>query len=283
MEHLKNHAPYFSNKGITASEANHVCNLITEKVKSLSLDKFKFIKKGMEINGGYHLIEGTDANPPSLDSIKSTLEKIGSYYSLSAFLREAIKEKESRATSVHQLKISADRLASQKASKEIEPFTPDNTKFEDTLTISERSKYLELEAKATHFGKFIHNFDKVRVELDELVLSKAVSESGSLIIYKNEKIYPDESINELIDELQKEYRSYEKEVNFWKSKKNKYELDQNLANSNGELKRSRLVSIRSSEIYKELNESYRELENQVSSLRIAIPDNLKEIYEELIK
>lgn len=82
--------PYFNTSGLTSSEANYVCERIKERLKPI---------QNLVTNMATHTasLEGEKLdNFTKIEKIDEKLEKIGTLYAISAYLRTAIKEKEAR-------------------------------------------------------------------------------------------------------------------------------------------------------------------------------------------
>lgn len=266
-----------STKGLTSSEANHITNIVKELVKSLSLEKMKlFTSKVIKLEGEFALDEAV-----RVDTWVSDVKRVGELYALSAWLKSAIKHKEQLLDTVSQ---RVFKSFVEKPTLEEYEDTP-SAMFEDyldTLTVKERNEFLSAEAKASHIGKFIHNFDKVR-DLSEQFQPTHFQQIGNEVVtVKNKRLYSNEELLGGFFELQKEHREVEKVVNYWKSKHKdwvKLLLDDNESNNQRIMySNSKKTKTYDSEVEEErlsFFKKVREDKQHISNLKIVIPSELQ--------
>ena len=203
--------------GLTSSEASHVANFIKEQVKNIDVttSNFKVITQEGRRDGTYLRLD-------SHEEIKNwddlLLEK-GKLFALSAWLKESIKYKEEQIKKVRSSILDTSTLPKKDVPK---PPAKLDTSFEDfflELSIKEKAEYLLNESKASHIGKFIHNFDGVRNVLDNFKPTEFVNISSTEVMtVRNTMLYDREELLGRIEKLQNIHRECEKVINYYKAK-----------------------------------------------------------------
>lgn len=283
---------FFSENGLTSTSANHVANLAKEYVQNIEKDlsNTSFINTSVSIidsNIDVTISIGKDAT--FLELIENKLNKISAAKSLIAWLREALKAKEKLQQELNQLSLY-DWIKTEK--NETVPVYPERDDYmtEDdyyaSLNIKDRNRYYMLETQAAVYGKYIHPsgaFSKAREELsDKLNKPHEVKEDGrDTIIYNYNSSVEQSKVEDLFFKLQKDYRQVQAQLNGMK-----HECELALSENR--------ISIDNA--YKEELEKYNQTINkynveynlwtkkksqEYASLKIAIPDNLKSIYNEV--
>ena len=282
MKYLATKNPFFNVSGLTSSEANYVCERIKERLKPIQ-DLVSSIETHTSSIDGEPLDTFT-----KVDDIGGKLTEIGSLYAISAYLRTAIKEKENRLEIVNK-KLNEVLV---KAEEEVKPidYEPINrlrdVTIEDylkTLSLEDVVCYKEAEAKAAHIGKYIHNFDEVRTQLNkkELISFKEVGEQVFKI--KNTPLYDLSELQQLQEHLLAEHREYESEVNFYKAQFRTYQNNNNLQYEQElqcllqerQAKVNALVVEKTAELTK--------LKETIANYRIVVPNVYKETIGDLLK
>jgi len=141
----------------------------------------------------------------------------------------------------------------------------------------------EAEAKAAHIGKYIHNFDEVRNQLNkkELITFKEVGEQVFKV--KNTPLYELSELQQLQEQLLAEHREYESEVNFYKTQfrtyqnncKLQYEQELQCLLQERQAKVNALVVEKTAELTK--------LKETIANYRIVVPNVYKETIGTLLK
>ena len=283
---------FFSENGLTSTSANHVANLAKEYVQNIEKDlsNTSFINTSVFIidsNNDVIISIGKDAT--FLELIENKLNKISAAKSLIAWLREALKAKDKLQQELNQLSLY-DWIKTEK--NETVPVHPERDDYmaEDdyyaSLNIKDRNRYYMLETQAAVYGKYIHPsgaFSKAREELsDKLNKPHEVKEDGrDTIIYNYNPSVEQSKVEDLFFKLQKDYRQVQAQLNGMK-----HECELALSENR--------ISIDNA--YKEELEKYNQTINkynveynlwtkkksqEYASLKIAIPDNLKSIYNEV--
>lgn len=274
--------PYFNTSGLTSSEANYVCERIKERLKPI---------QNLVTNMATHTasLEGEKLdNFTKIEKIDEKLEKIGTLYAISAYLRTAIKEKDARLDEISRKILEIRQKVEEKtdeidfeALEKLNNVTIDD--FLKTLSLDEVVKYKSCEAKAAHIGKFIHNFDVLRDEIThkELITLKQVGEKVFKIT--NTPLYQMDELQALQEELLAQHREFESEVNFYKAKFREFE---NRSKLNYEQEFLRLSQERQEKINRLVVEKTTELtkiKEEIAQFRIVVPNAYKATIEELLK
>nr|WP_314472796.1 hypothetical protein [uncultured Capnocytophaga sp.] len=282
MKYLATKNPYFNVSGLTSSEANYVCERIKERLKPIQ-DLVSSIETHTSSIDGEPLDTFT-----KVDDIGGKLNEIGSLYAISAYLRSAIKEKDNRLEIVNK-KLNEILV---KAEEEVKPIDYEplnllkNVTIDDylkTLSLEDMVCYKEAEAKAAHIGKYIHNFDEVRNQLNkkELITFKEVGEQVFKV--KNTSLYELSELQQLQEQLLAEHREYESEVNFYKTQfrtyqnncKLQYEQELQCLLQERQAKVNALVVEKTAELTK--------LKETIANYRIVVPNVYKETIGRLLK
>lgn len=282
MEYLETKNPYFNTSGLTSSEANYVCERIKERLKPIQ-DLVSSIETHTSSIDGEALDTFT-----KVDDIGGKLTEIGALYAISAYLRTAIKEKETRLEIVNK-KLN-EVIA--KAEEEVKPIDYEplhrlrDVSMDDylkTLSVEAVVRYKEAEAKAAHIGKYIHSFDEVRTKLTkkELISFKEVGEQVFKV--KNTPLYNLAELQQLQEQLLAEHREYESEVNYYKAQFRTY---QNNCKLQYEQEHQRLLQERQNQVKALVVEKTAELtklKENIANYRIIVPNDYKITIEALLK
>lgn len=282
MEYLETKNPYFNTSGLTSSEANYVCERIKERLKPIQ-DLVSSIETHTSSIDGEALDTFT-----KVDDIGGKLTEIGALYAISAYLRTAIKEKETRLEIVNK-KLN-EVIA--KAEEEVKPIDYEplhrlrDVSIDDylkTLSVEAVVRYKEAEAKAAHIGKYIHSFDEVRTKLTkkELISFKEVGEQVFKV--KNTPLYNLAELQQLQEQLLAEHREYESKVNYYKAQFRTY---QNNCKLQYEQEHQRLLQERQNQVKALVVEKTAELtklKENIANYRIIVPNDYKKTIEALLK
>ncbi|GIJ95323.1 hypothetical protein CAPN002_25410 [Capnocytophaga stomatis] len=282
MNSLLTKNPYFNTSGLTPSEANYVCERIKERLKPI---------QNLVTNIATHTssLEGEKLdNFKKIDNIDEKLEKIGTLYAISAYLRTAIKEKDNRLNEISQKILQVRHKIEEKveeidfeALNKLKNVTIDD--FLKTLSLEEVVKYKSCEAKAAHIGKFIHNFDTLRDEITrkELISLKQVGEKVFKIV--NTPLYEMEELQILQEKLLAQHREFESEVNFYKAKFRDFENQSKLNYEKEFLRLSQERQEKINELVVKQTAELTKIKEEVASFRIVIPNLYQTEIQELLK
>lgn len=289
---MESNSVFFSDNGLTSTSANHVANLAKEYVQNIEkdLNNTSFVNTSVTLidsNNNVKISIGKDAT--FLELVETKLNKISDAKSLIAWLREALKAKENLQAELNRLSL-ADWVKMEKNETLPEYPERDNYMTEDdyyaSLNIKDRNRYYMLETQAAVYGKYIHPsgaFSKAREELsDKLNRPHEVKEDGrDTIIYNYNPSVEQSKVEDLFFKLQKDHRQVQAQLNGMKHEcelalsANRISIDNKYKE---ELEKYSQVQTK---YMSEFNLWIKKKAQEYASLKIAIPDNLKSIYNEV--
>lgn len=289
---MESNSVFFSENGLTSTSANHVANLAKEYVQNIEkdLNNTSFVNTSVTLidsNNNVKISIGKDAT--FLELVETKLNKISDAKSLIAWLREALKAKENLQAELNRLSL-ADWVKMEKNETLPEYPERDNYMTEDdyyaSLNIKDRNRYYMLETQAAVYGKYIHPsgaFSKAREELsDKLNRPHEVKEDGrDTIIYNYNPSVEQSKVEDLFFKLQKDHRQVQAQLNGMKHEcelalsANRISIDNKYKE---ELEKYSQVQTK---YMSEFNLWIKKKAQEYASLKIAIPDNLKSIYNEV--
>lgn len=291
---------YFGNAGLTSASASHVSAManvmaqdIKERIKGLRLYK-KFIR----VIGEDEVC--VEERNDTLSNIENDLDKISKANALIAWLREAIKEREKCIDQINNVTIS-DFCRMKGIELGQEPTCPKlpSVNFEDMhtileagLTVKEYNRFLELNSTLAVYGEIIHERGIITLQkkrLQEIAKNPVEVQAGGrdtiITRYEADSV---ESLDATYTALQAKYRKLQAEKNGLEAKwsdlaanyqlKLKREFDDKLAEYR---KACDEYEVRRAEANSALTEWKKSECDEVSSLKIIIPNDLVEIYKEL--
>lgn len=212
-------SPYFGEIGITSTHANTIANRLKHLYESVEneLNSINFVQTKFGLIGtpeeNYSIAKEakTDCN---IEDLISRLELITECKSFIAFLREAIKAKETLASEIdHYMSEELEALKSPKCEAAI---TEEDILAE--MSVKDREHYLSLETRAAVYGKFIHPdnaFDKAIKDIEKAIANpRHVEYNGAnTIIELQQSTVSLDTINSVYMGLQNEHRKSESELN----------------------------------------------------------------------
>ncbi|OPH37194.1 Uncharacterised protein [Moraxella lacunata] len=273
--------PYFNVSGLTSSEANYICERIKETLKPIQDEIANLETHTSSLDG-----EALD-NFKRVNDIDGKLARIGKLYAISAFFRSAIKEKDNRLdminTKIKQVRDEQDTLLAGIDMLELQRLI--NVDMEDyllTLPLSDVMAYKTAEAKASHIGKFIHNFDKIRTSLTkkERISFKEVGEQVFKIHHT--PLYELDELQQLQNYLLAEHREYESTVNAYKAKFREFQNKSLVTYEEEYNKRSHERQMLLNEKVKAETEKLIAIKNEIANFKIIVPNEFKAIIDELL-
>ena len=295
--------PFFGLSGLSSTSANHYCNLAEEISRSNTnfLNNVCFYSTTMSVLGdkdSEHTIRnGMDST--HLDFIPQTITQLTELYSLIAFFREAIKEKE-RLTELAKAAINEEKHEQLNAEKEaIEARRPirgahiTDIDVINEWSIGEQEKYLSIEAKAATIGKMIHENGCIsnarKALMAAITCPTSFKEQGrDTVIYESVPTVTQEEVDQMYLSLQSEYRAAQAELNgFKKTIEDKVEahnaqVDEEyrlaLVNWNTDMSDiNRKIEL----LAEEDKQLRRDKLAEVQNLKIAVPKRLEPIFKKL--
>lgn len=279
-------AQYFGVNGLTSTSSNHIANLAKEAYEKLEskLNSTSFTKETITIIGSVSETEVKLSQTKLLSQAPNILKEICEYKSLIAWFREAIKEK--------------DNLFKENKNYHSQEYwdhynnRPERERYlteEDIInswTVKEQEEYLSLETLCAVVGKYIHPngpLSNAKKELSYRINNPVTTEcSGRDTIIR--RYYADaseEDVNHLFFSLQKNHRDAQARLNGIKHK-----IEISLREDQQTKDEAYIQSL------SDWNKKLSELEvadklardakhKEIESLKIVIPNNLKETYEKL--
>lgn len=293
---------FFGNEGLTSTSASYYANIAKESIQGImeGLNNARFYEVSVASIDGNSNPRLMTAGMKSVGFIKEDLEKVANMNSFCAWIREAIKKKDEMISYIYNYDIES-WAEDQKISLPKEPDRPNKEKevFEEDVINSwdrnKRNKYLKYEAFAATYGKYIHPkgaFSNARKDVHNSINNPIYKEGTGrdLILYYQNPTVSIEEIDNLFMSLQGIYRSYEKELN---SMKAEIKETVNKLNSQRETEfQERMAKFK--EEYDKYSQTLQKLRSQfnswkiseqerISKLKIVLPSNLLEIFEEIKK
>lgn len=282
IQNLLTKNPYFNVSGITSSEANYICERIKETLKPIQ-DELSFLETHTSSLDGEKLDDFK-----RVENIDEKLKHIGELYAISAFFRTAIKEKERRIKyindKIREIRYYEDKYLADVDLKELEKIH--KVEMDDyllTLPLADVISYKTAEARASHIGKFIHNFDEIRHKLtkQEKISLKQVGEQVFKIHHT--PLYELDELQQTQNQLLAEHRDYENTVNFYKAKFREFENQAQVRYEEELNKRQNERNAILNERVKAKTEQFTAVKAQIANFKIIVPNEFKETIDELLK
>lgn len=280
---------YFGGNGITSTSANYIANMAKEMCQTLTeeLNSTSFLNSDIGLIGGDFTSTGFGVT--SLDYMKVNLDKIVKAHSLIAWLREAIKAKGVLADEVAHTSLEdyCKMIGREMPVLQDRPSTITKDEILATWSVKDRNRYLELGAKTSAYGKFLHPTGKFSIARQELKkrLSNPITTSmngrDTILIRYIPSIDENEVDNKFF-ELQQEWRKAQAELNGYEHKI-QLVIDQDTNEKNtlfsqqcGEYKRATQA------LEAELKAWKDKKSQEIAALKIIIPNDLTDIYKEVV-
>jgi len=291
---------FFGENGLTSTSANHYCNLAKEVVRKYQniLANTRFYTTTVKVIGEEkENIISLGCTEQRLEYIKNAIARIAGLNSLTAFFREAMKEKERLNVEANNWKdkeAHADydrRYAELEAEKPTSPVYLSTEDIIKTWTVGEQEKYLSLEAEAAVYGKYIHEdgaLSKARVDmLNKMENPTSVEANGrDTLIYDYAFTVDESDIDKMFFELQAHHRTVQAELNGMKKriediavadmnkKDDEYRLAyQKWSDKKAEMERELQMLVQNE------NAKRMELREEVKNLKIVVPNRLQEVFD----
>ena len=285
MELIYNESILSLTEGITATSAQHMCNLAKEAYSEIEErhKNIKFYNKKIESLHSQPKMLSYGHGHDYLSVLKEDLVVLHHLKSFIAYFKEAIKLKESVYEQYRQ------KYYDTKSFSKPRPEGPVKDTLEATILrapIVERQKYLDLETKCAVYGSFVHpdgSLSKARKQLLKVLNEPTSVESNNqdTLITTYEATCEVPKIDDLFFEIQKEHRRCQAELN-----KIKADIE-GLIDADFEAKYSvylKELDVWNREItteHEKFNKEKEEVLAQIKKLKIIIPDKLQETYKQL--
>lgn len=283
---------FFGESGLTSTSANHLANKAKEAIKDLEakLAKVKFYDVDMMLMSNPNEVVEYQKGMTLDDVLKidELLSKIAKTNSLIAWLREAITAK--KTLEIRANNYSGHDFAKLKGIEYPEwNYTAQTINEVDVINkwdINKRNKYFTLEAICSTYGKAIHpkgSFYEAKQTLNEVVNNPAKLDGSGrdCIVYKYKESVSQEEVQKTWNKLNDYLRSKEAQLN---SLKYEIENEVRLHNANAIAEYNKLYEEYSlnMKVFNTKFEEYKtKCKEEISNLKIVIPDELKDIYDEV--
>lgn len=279
---------FFGETGLTATSANYMCNLAKEAYEKLEskLNSTNFVEESITIIGSMGETKVSKASKELLTEAPKMLAQIYNLKSLIAWFREAIKEKD------NLFKENRNYI-----SDETREFMLTCPQKEDYLTeqevisswsVKEQERYLSLETMCAVIGKYIHPngpLSNAKKQLSRRINNPIVTENSGrdTIIRKYSAVATEEEVDTLFFELQKSHRNVQSELNGIKHKI-EVTLREDMRSKDEKFKQLlEAYNAKLSELHQADRLTRIAKDKEIESLKIVIPNNLKETYNYLTK
>ena len=275
---------FFNETGITATSANHIANMAKEYYEELAtqLKSIRFYTTEIELLTAGKKVQtskGVSASDREYSEIKNKLARIADCKALIAYLREAIKAKESLTLKIE----SAFPEGFEMPKSPCMPIKKIKQDILDTWPIEKLLRYFKVQTFASVYGESVHpdgNLAKARKDfLDKLYNPTKVDLNGSeTIISTFTPTIGAQSIEDLFFDIQSQYRSYQAEFNGLESEIKKTIQEQFDSEMNQYAIDYQTYQTEQKKLTDYLFKWRTEEKQKVENLKIQIPENLKSIY-----
>jgi len=274
---------FFGEVGLTSTSANYLANVAKEmyRVSEQNLNSMIFYTTTVKLLGSKDeslLKEGWK----NVLCVESTMKDIASLKSLISWLREAIRAKERLIKEAQDGDYDYYNIHIPDRPEREEYITTDD--YIATLNIKQRNRYYYLEAVCATIGQYIHPGGVFAEQREQLL--KVISEPHTVtgqgrdtLLYTRTPSINEQTVEDTFLQLQNTYREYQAELN---SIKHDIEdaVNKDTATKNIEYNEAmKLYQYKMSQVEAELTMKRKEAVTAASSLKIIIPDSLKNIYE----
>lgn len=289
---------FFENGFMTSTEAQNICNIAKEAVTNeherLSAVSFYDTEIASIISPEAFI--KTKISPNDISWISESLDKIGRYNALNAWLKEAIKAKEEAMDEVDTMDVTTLYFYEDYIKPE-EPTIGYNS-FDEEQVMSEWSadklnRYYTLNSEAAVIGKYIHDsgaIAKARKDLvNKMTNPSTVSGQGrETIVYKYIPSVDTEVVEGIYMSLLAKHRKLNAELNSLKAEIketiNKKNIEASIAfrdkHTEWEYKISEYYSLVKQRNAK-INEYKISEKERISKLKINVPSSLMDTYKEI--
>ena len=289
---------FFENGFMTSTEAQNICNIAKEAVTNeherLSAVSFYDTEIASIISPEAFI--KTKISPNDISQISESLDKIGRYNALNAWLKEAIKAKEEAMDEVDIMDVTTLDFYEDYIKPEEPTMCYDS--FDEEQVMSEWSadklnRYYTLNSEAAVIGKYIHDSGAIAKARKDLVNKMAnpstVSGQGrETIVFKYIPSVDTEVVEGIYMSLLAKHRKLNAELNSLKAEIketiNKKNIEASIAfrdkHTEWEYKISEYYSLVKQRDAK-INEYKISEKERISKLKINVPSSLMDTYKEI--
>ena len=289
---------FFENGFMTSTEAQNICNIAKEAVTNeherLSAVSFYDTEIASIISPEAFI--KTKISPNDISWISESLDKIGRYNALNAWLKEAIKAKEEAMDEVDIMDVTTldfyeDYIKPEEPTVNYDSF--DEEKVMSEWSADKLNRYYTLNSEAAVIGKYIHDSGAIAKARKDLVNKMAnpstVSGQGrETIVYKYIPSVDTEVVEGIYMSLLAKHRKLNAELNSLKAEIketiNKKNIEASIAfrdkHTEWEHKISEYYSLVKQRDAK-INEYKISEKERISKLKINVPSSLMDTYKEI--
>lgn len=289
---------FFENGFLTSTEAQNICNIAKEAVTNeherLSAVSFYDTEIASIISPEAFI--KTKISPNDISWISESLDKIGRYNALNAWLKEAIKAKEEAMDEVDIMDVTTldfyeDYIKPEEPTIGYDSF--DEEKVMSEWSADKLNRYYTLNSEAAVIGKYIHDSGAIAKARKDLVNKMAnpstVSGQGrETIVYKYIPSVDTEVVEGIYMSLLAKHRKLNAELNSLKAEIketiNKKNIEASIAfrdkHTEWEHKISEYYSLVKQRDAK-INEYKISEKERISKLKINVPSSLMDTYKEI--
>lgn len=284
---------FFGEKGLTSTSANHTANMAKEfiQVKLAIVEHLRFVNRNLTVvaavpGSPMEISNGLTEN--DLTTITEAYEDIYKAKALIAWLREAIKARESLSTEVKIMSLTSYcKLMNIEMPKtpEQEPLMTEDDYFA-TLPLRDRVRFFNLETKCAVLGSAIHPdgaFSEARKTLIGSIAepSKLIVKNGTTFIETVSPSIPCESVDELFFRLQDCHRTAQAELNTIKFACEKALNEDSIAKATAYNSKLSEYNAKVAALNSEMSLYRRKRMSEISGMKIIIPEALAPIFEKI--
>lgn len=278
-------------QGLTSTSANHIANMAKEMVRNIQarLGSLRFYSTSVAlIDSDSEKTLTVGATADDLESIPAMLRTVAKANSLIAWLREAIKARESLLDEVDGYSLEdycKDRgIDYPKVPLSGDPITSDD--YFASLSVAERNRYYELETLASVIGQAVHPdgcMAEAREELARRIQApNEVNGSGrDTLIYTYTPTVAPEAVDDIYFRLQKLHRETQATLNAIKFECSKAVRDSEIKIKTEYANATQAYSERMTVLRAELAKYKSERTRAIGNYKILIPESLQAIYDEV--
>ena len=289
---------FFENGFMTSTEAQNICNIAKEAVTNeherLSAVSFYDTEIASIISPEAFI--KTKISPNDISWISESLDKIGRYNALNAWLKEAIKAKEEAMDEVDIMDVATldfyeDYIKPEEPTMCYDSF--DEEKVMSEWSADKLNRYYTLNSEAAVIGKYIHDSGAIAKARKDLVNKMAnpstVSGQGrETIVFKYIPSVDTEVVEGIYMSLLAKHRKLNAELNSLKAEIketiNKKNIEASIAfrdkHAEWEYKISEYYSLVKQRDAK-INEYKISEKERISKLKINVPSSLMDTYKEI--
>lgn len=289
---------FFENGFMTSTEAQNICNIAKEAVTNEHerLSAVSFYNTEIASIISPEAFIKTKISPNDISWISESLDKIGRYNALNAWLKEAIKAKEEAMDEVDIMDVTTldfyeDYIKPEEPTIGYDSF--DEEKVMSEWSADKLNRYYTLNSEAAVIGKYIHDSGAIAKARKDLVNKMAnpstVSGQGrETIVYKYIPSVDTEVVEGIYMSLLAKHRKLNAELNSLKAEIketiNKKNIEASIAfrdkHTEWEYKISEYYSLVKQRDAK-INEYKISEKERISKLKINVPSSLMDTYKEI--